>query len=93
MIAEATGNAPFVNAPMVLAAWRGDEPEAAELIEATSAESPDGGGPRTTMRRPCCTTDSDGTTQLSMRLGRPCSPTDGYGTSLVPELAEAAAEP
>ena len=37
--AEATGNAPPVNGAMILAAWRGDEEQASELIEATSAES------------------------------------------------------
>ena len=38
-IAEATGNPPLVNAPMILAAWRGDEGRASELIEATSEEA------------------------------------------------------
>ena len=39
LIAEATGNPPLVNAPMILAAWRGDEARASELIEATSQEA------------------------------------------------------
>ncbi len=39
LIAEATGNPALVNAPMILAAWRGDEAEASELIEATAAEA------------------------------------------------------
>jgi hypothetical protein len=38
-IAEATGNPALVNAPMMLAAWRGHEPEASELIQATSEEA------------------------------------------------------
>ncbi|MDX6410095.1 MAG: hypothetical protein QOE13_3166, partial [Gaiellaceae bacterium] len=39
LIAEATGNPAFVNAPMILAAWRGQEARASELIEATSEEA------------------------------------------------------
>ena len=39
LIAEATGNPALVNAPMILAAWRGDEAQASELIEATSEEA------------------------------------------------------
>ena len=38
-IAEATGNPALVNAPMILAAWRGHEAQASELIEATSEEA------------------------------------------------------
>ena len=38
-IAEATGNPALVNAPMILAAWRGHEVQASELIEATAAEA------------------------------------------------------
>jgi len=36
LIAEATGNPPVAITAMMLAAWRGHEPEAAELIKATS---------------------------------------------------------
>src|SRR4051794_30657333 len=39
LIAEATGNPAFVNAPMILAAWRGQEARASELIEATAEEA------------------------------------------------------
>src|SRR6202043_3452369 len=39
LIAEATGNPALVNAPMILAAWRGNEARASELIEGTSAEA------------------------------------------------------
>jgi DNA-binding CsgD family transcriptional regulator len=39
LIAEATGNPEFVNAPMILAAWRGQEARASELIEATSEQA------------------------------------------------------
>jgi DNA-binding CsgD family transcriptional regulator len=39
LIAEATGNPPLRSAPIALAAWRGQEAEASELIEATSDEA------------------------------------------------------
>jgi hypothetical protein len=35
LIAEATGNPPVADTKVMLAAWRGREPEASELIEAT----------------------------------------------------------
>ena len=39
LIAEATGNAPIAYTEMLLAAWRGREAQAAELIEATLQEA------------------------------------------------------
>lgn len=39
LIAEATGNPPFEYSPMMLAAWRGDEKPASELVELTVAEA------------------------------------------------------
>ena len=39
LVAEASGNLPLVNAPMILAAWRGQEERASELIEATAEEA------------------------------------------------------
>ena len=39
LIAEVTGSPAFVNAPMILAAWRGNEAQASELIDATSEEA------------------------------------------------------
>jgi hypothetical protein len=39
LIAEASGKLPLVNAPMILAAWRGQEERASELIEATAEEA------------------------------------------------------
>src|SRR3954471_23130602 len=39
LMAEASRNPPFVNAPMIIAAWRGQEARASELIEATSEEA------------------------------------------------------
>ena len=92
VIAEATGNAPFVNAPMILAAWRGDEAEASGLIEASSEES--------TRRR--WSSNNYARAVLYNGLGRHDAALEaaweamqpdpiGYGTQLVPELAEAAA--
>jgi DNA-binding CsgD family transcriptional regulator len=92
VIAEATGNAPFVNAPMVLAAWRGDEAEASRLIEATSDQS----------ARRRWTSNNYAKAVFYNALGRHDAALEaaweamqpdpiGYGTQLVPELAEAAA--
>jgi DNA-binding CsgD family transcriptional regulator len=90
-IAEATGNPALVNAPMILAAWRGHEPEASELIEATSEEA--------AARR--WTSHNYARSVLYNGLGRHDAARDaaweafqpdpvGYGSFLVPELAEAA---
>ena len=38
-IAEASGNVVLVNTRMILAAWRGEEARASELIEATAEEA------------------------------------------------------
>jgi DNA-binding CsgD family transcriptional regulator len=43
LIAEATGNPPVVYTEMILAAWRGQEAEASELIEAILEEAATGG--------------------------------------------------
>ncbi len=91
LIAEATGNPQLVNAPLVLAAWRGGEAEAAELIDASSEEA--------TRRR--WTSNAYARSVLYNGLGRYEEARDaawqamqpdpiGYGTFLVPELAEAA---
>ena len=90
-IAEATGNPAPVNAPMILAAWRGDEPQASELIQATSEEA--------AARR--WTSNNYARSVLYNGLGRYDAARDaaweafqpdpiGYGSLLVPELAEAA---
>ena len=92
LIAEATGNAPLVTGPMILAAWRGDEARASELIETTSEES----------ARRRWTSNNYARSVLYNGLGRHDAALDaaweamesdpiGYGTWLVPELAEAAA--
>jgi DNA-binding CsgD family transcriptional regulator len=91
MIAEATGNPALVNAPMILAAWRGHEAQASELIEATSEEA--------AARR--WTSNNYARSVLHNGLGRHDAARDaaweamqpdpiGYGAYLVPELAEAA---
>jgi len=90
-LAEATGNPAPVNAPMILAAWRGHEPRASELIQATSEEA--------TARR--WTSNNYARAVLYNGLGRHEAARDvaweafqpdpvGYGSLLVPELAEAA---
>src|SRR3954451_15733455 len=90
-IAEATGNPALVNAPMILAAWRGHEAQASELIEASSEEA--------AARR--WTSNNYARSVLYNGLGRYDAARDaaweamqpdpiGYGAYLVPELAEAA---
>jgi DNA-binding CsgD family transcriptional regulator len=90
-IAEATENPPLVNAPIILAAWRGQEARATELIEATFEEA--------ATRR--WTSNNYARSVLYNGLGRHDMARDaaleafqpdpiGYGSLLVPELAEAA---
>ena len=92
LIAEATGTPALVNAPMILAAWRGHETHASELIEATAAEA--------ASRR--WTSNNYARSVLWNGLGRHEAARDaawealqpdpiGYGSLLVAELAEAAA--
>jgi DNA-binding CsgD family transcriptional regulator len=91
MIAEATGNQRFANAPMILAAWRGDDAHASELIEAGSEEAIARGWASNSYARAV----------LANGLGRHEVARDavsesfrsdaiGYGTLLVTELVEAA---
>jgi DNA-binding CsgD family transcriptional regulator len=90
-IAEATGNPALVNAPMILAAWRGDEAQASELIEASAEEA--------VAQR--WTSNNYARAVLYNGLGRHDAARDaaweafqpdpiGYGSLLLPELAEAA---
>jgi DNA-binding CsgD family transcriptional regulator len=92
LIAEATGNPAVVNAPMILAAWRGDETQANELIEASSEEA--------AARR--WASNNYARAVLYNGLGRHDAAREaaweafqpdpiGYGSWLLPELAEAAA--
>ena len=91
LIAEATGNPPLRNAPMTLAAWRGQEAEASELIEATLDEATAHGW----------TLNAYASAVLYNGLGRHDVARDaawqafgrdpiGSGPFLVPELGEAA---
>jgi DNA-binding CsgD family transcriptional regulator len=91
VIADAVSNPAVVNAPMILAAWRGREPHASELIEAASEEA--------AVRR--WTSNKYAKAVLYNGIGRHDVARDaaweafqrdpiGYGTLLVPELAEAA---
>jgi DNA-binding CsgD family transcriptional regulator len=91
LIADATGNPALVNAPMILAAWRGNEAQASALIEATSEEA--------ATRR--WTSNNYARSVLYNGLGRHDDARDaaweafrpdpiGYGSWLLPELAEAA---
>jgi DNA-binding CsgD family transcriptional regulator len=91
VLAEATGNPAFVNAPMILAAWRGHEAQASRLIEASSDEA----------TRRGWTSHNYARSVLFNGLGRheaaraaaweAFEPDPvGYGSLLVPELAEAA---
>jgi DNA-binding CsgD family transcriptional regulator len=91
LVAEATGNPALVNAPMILAAWRGHEAQASELIGVTSEEAAARGW----------TSNNYARSVLYNGLGRHDAARDaaweafqpdpiGYGTWLLPELAEAA---
>ena len=91
LIAEASGNLPLMNAPMILAAWRGQEERASELIEATAEAA--------AARR--WTSNAYARSVLYNGLGRHDAARDaareafehdlvGHGPFLVPELAEAA---
>jgi DNA-binding CsgD family transcriptional regulator len=90
-IADATGNSALVNAPMILAAWRGHEAQASELIEAGSEEA--------TARR--WASNNYARAVFYNGLGRYDAAREaawevfapdpiGYGSWLLPELAEAA---
>ena len=96
LIAEATGNPPVAHNAMMLAAWRGQEREASELIEAT--------GPETTARGlgRLVSFAAYARSVLYNGFGRYDAARDaarrafernhlGYGPLVVPELAEAAA--
>ena len=95
LIAEATGNPPAGYTEMILAAWRGQEAQASELIEASSQEAT-AGGPRRFVNAAAYASSV-----LSNALGRHDAARDAarraferdqlaYGPVLVSELAEAA---
>ncbi|HEV3054673.1 MAG TPA: ATP-binding protein, partial [Solirubrobacteraceae bacterium] len=91
VIAEATGTPPHVTTPIILAAWRGDEGHASELISASSEEA----------SRRGWTSHNYARAVLYNGLGRYDAARDaasqawqrdpiGQATMLAPELAEAA---
>jgi DNA-binding CsgD family transcriptional regulator len=95
LIAEATGNPPVAYTAMTLAAWRGQEAQAAELIDATVQKATARG-----LGRPL-NFAAYASSVLYNGLGRHEAARDaawraferdplGYGPFLVPELAEAA---
>ena len=96
LIAEAAGNPPVADTAMMLAAWRGQEQEAPELIEAVSREA-------TARAAPALVSRADyASSVLYNGLGHSAAAYDaarraferepmGYGSHIVPELAEAAA--
>jgi DNA-binding CsgD family transcriptional regulator len=95
LIAEATGNPPVAYTAMALAAWRGQEGLATELIEATVQEATARGQGR------LVSLADYASAVLGNGLGRHDTARDaawrafqrdpvGYGPFLVPELAEAA---
>ena len=95
LIAEATGNPPVAYTAMMLAAWRGQEAQAAELIEATVQEATARGQGR------LVSFADYASAVLYNGLGRHDAARDaarrafqrdqlGYGPFVVPELAEAA---
>ncbi len=94
MIAEATGNRPLSFTEMLLGAWRGEERNASELIEATLRETP--------ARGRVAGYAAYASAVLHNGLGRHAEALDaarsafeldhlGFGPFVVPELAEAAA--
>jgi DNA-binding CsgD family transcriptional regulator len=91
VLAEVTGNPALVNAPMVLAAWQGDERLASELIEANSEEATSRRWSSNNYARSVLF-NGLGQYDLAHAAAWETFRTDpmGYGPLLVPELAEAA---
>ena len=96
LIADAAGNPPIADTAMMLAAWRGQEHEASELIDAVSREATARAAPALLSRAYYASS------VLHNGLGRSAAAYDaarraferepmGYGSHIVPELAEAAA--
>jgi DNA-binding CsgD family transcriptional regulator len=90
-IAKATGNPELINAPMILAAWRGREPDASTLIDASSQEAAKRRWISNDYARSVLA-NGLGQHEQARDAARDAMRTDpiGYGTFLVPELAEAA---
>src|SRR5215472_5635034 len=95
MIAEATGNPPLAHAAMTLAAWRGQEPEAAEAIEATvEAAAARGAGVLVDFADHASAVlyNGLGRHDAALAAARRAFERDqlGFGPFIAPELAEAA---
>jgi DNA-binding CsgD family transcriptional regulator len=96
MIAEATGNPPISYSEMVVAAWRGEERKAAELIEGFGREAMASGLSRVGSYAAYASAvlhNGLGRHAEARDAARPAFERDhaGYGPFIVPELAEAAA--
>ncbi len=93
LIAEATGNPPLVFTEMMLAAWRGREAQASELIEATLQEARAGGLGANLATYASSVLDNglgrhDAAREAAWRVFE--RDLVAYGPFVVPELAEAA---
>jgi DNA-binding CsgD family transcriptional regulator len=96
LIAQATGNMPIADTAMLLAAWRGQEQEAAELIKAVSLEATERGATRLISLAACASLvlyNGLGHNAVAYDAGRRAFEREamGYGSHIVPELAEFAA--
>ncbi len=96
LIGEATGNPPVAYTAMMLAAWRGQEAQAAELIEATVKEATARGQGRLVIFADYASSvlyNGLGRYDAARDAARQAFERDplGYGPFIVPELAEAAA--
>jgi DNA-binding CsgD family transcriptional regulator len=96
MIASATGNPPIRYAEMLVAAWRGQERTAAELIAETTREAAARGLSRVEAFASYASAvlhNGHGRHGAALDAARPAFERDhaGYGPFLLPELAEAAA--
>ena len=96
LIAEAAGNPPIADTVMMLAAWRGSEREASELIESVSREASARAAPALVSRADYASSvlyNGLGQTAAAYDAARRAFAREpmGYGSHIVPELAEAAA--
>jgi len=91
LIAEATGNPPLGNAGMLLAAWRGQETLASELIAATAEEAATRGWMSNSYAR-AVLHNGLGRHDAALDAARSAFERDpvGHGPWVIPELAEAA---
>jgi DNA-binding CsgD family transcriptional regulator len=95
LIADATGNPPVAHTEMMLAAWRGEESRASELIEATMLEATARGLGRLVNSADHASAvlhNGLGRHDLARDAARRAFERDpvGHGSLVVPELAEAA---